>query len=143
MEVREPNPAVTAATDAAGLLGIAAPAMSKKFGLGYATAIVSSSNDPTPQNITFNLLGLFDGFDAPFAITSVFNDFFDYGAHNSNGAVGDKSDVAPTRIYDDQGNSMPNPDLDACAGMCSSPRKYSEQRGENFCSIREGNVVDA
>jgi RHS repeat-associated protein len=130
--VHEPNPAITAATDAAGLLGIVAPETSKKVGLGYVGAIASSYNDPTASNITFNVLGLIDGFDGPLAITSAFNDFFDYGAHNSNGRVGDKSDVQPTTIYDDQGNSMPNPDLDPCAGMYPPVKSTPQQQGENF-----------
>lgn len=80
--VREPNEAVTAATDAAGLAGLAASEKIAKP-LGRLGAAASIMNDPSPKNITTNVLGLLPGFDGPMAITGAFNDFLDWGVNNS------------------------------------------------------------
>jgi RHS repeat-associated protein len=80
--VREPIEAVTAATDAAGIAGLAASEKIAKP-LGRLGAAASIMNDPSPKNITTNFLGLLPGFDGPMAITTTFNDFLTYGANNS------------------------------------------------------------
>jgi RHS repeat-associated protein len=79
--VREPNDAVTATADAASL----ATAFSEKlpWGVGAAISGVSIANDHSTLNTTTNLLGLIPGYAGPMAVTGAFNDFFDYGAHNS------------------------------------------------------------
>lgn len=82
-EVREPNEAVTAATDATGLIGIVAPKVTKELYLGPLSAGASIWNDPSTKNITINLLGLTDVFGPSLAVTGAANDVFDYGVNNS------------------------------------------------------------
>lgn len=93
--VREPNDAVTATADAASL----ATAFSEKlpWGVGAAISGVSIANDHSTLNTTTNLLGLIPGYAGPMAVTGAFNDFFDYGAHNSKGTPSDtwKGDWTP------------------------------------------------
>jgi RHS repeat-associated protein len=110
--IHEPNPSVTAATDAAGLVAAA----TKSTPLGVLSAAASVTNDQSKQNVTINMIGLVPGFDAPMAITGAFNDFFDYGINNSNGRIDMGASVVPTTVYDEEGNGMPNPDLDPCGG---------------------------
>ena len=73
---------ITASTDAAGIAGLFLKGKVSKL-LGRATAGVSIYNDPSMQNIITNLLGVFEGFEGPMAITGAFNDFLDWGANNS------------------------------------------------------------
>jgi hypothetical protein len=115
--ILEPNPSVTAATDVAGLVGAVSPKLSEKLHLGPAGAIVSMSNDPSPQNITINLVGLIPGVDVPVAINQAFIDAFDYKMHQDTPGH-DKSNVIPTNVCD-EGACMPNPDLAPCGGFCS------------------------
>jgi RHS repeat-associated protein len=81
--IHEPNPSVTAATDAAGIAGLAAGEKVARV-LGPVNAGVSIYNDPSKLNIAINVLGLIRGSDAPMAITGAFIDFLDYGINNSN-----------------------------------------------------------
>jgi RHS repeat-associated protein len=78
----EPKPSVTAATDAAGIAGLAASEKVAKP-LGRVGAAASILNDPSLKNITINVLGQIPGFEGPFAVTGAFNDFLDYGINNS------------------------------------------------------------
>ena len=113
----ERNSWITFATDVAGLVGIVAPKATEKLHLGSAAALASIWNDPSGTNIAINLLGLVKGFDAPMAITGAFNDYLDWGIHNSNGGLDNGANVLPTAVCD--GNScMANPELDACGLMC-------------------------
>jgi len=89
-EPHEPNGYVTAATDAAGLGGLAASEKVAKP-LGRLGAAASILNDPSPKNITTNVLGLLPGFDGPMAITGAFNDFLDWGINNGTGRVSPKA----------------------------------------------------
>ncbi len=79
----KPIPAVTAVTDTAGLVGIAAPNVTKELHLGPLSAGASILNDRSAKNILTNLLGLVDGFDGPMATTGAFNDFLDWGVNSS------------------------------------------------------------
>jgi hypothetical protein len=103
----EPNGYVTGATDAAGLAGLAAPEMVAKP-LGRVGAAVSILNDPSPKNVTTNVLGLLPGFDGPMAITGAFNDFLDWGINNGTGRVSLKA----------YGNDQLTPTLPAQDGGC-------------------------
>ncbi len=87
----EPIPGVTAATDAAGLVGTVAPKVTEALHLGPLSAGASIWNDRSPQNITTNVLGLLPGFDGPMAITGAFNDFLDWGINNGTGRVSPKA----------------------------------------------------
>jgi RHS repeat-associated protein len=78
----KPNPVVTAAADAAGLVGVVAPKVSKELHLGPISAGVSILNDPSKENITNNAIGLVTG--PAGAIMGAFVDFLDWGFHNSN-----------------------------------------------------------
>jgi hypothetical protein len=80
----EPNQAVTFGTDAAGLVATA----TKSTPLGVLSAAASVANDHSTQNKITNGLGLIPGLDWPIGITGAFNDFFDYGIHNSNPLAG-------------------------------------------------------
>ncbi len=73
-------PALTALTDAAGLVSTA----TKNTPLGYVSAAASVVNDHSAQNVTTNGLGLVPGFGWPTSIIGAFNDLFDYGIHNNN-----------------------------------------------------------
>ncbi len=119
--IREPNPTVTAITDLAGIAGLAADGKVGKV-LGPLGAAASIGNDPSNKmNDVINILGLVKGFEG-LAITGAFNDLLEYGIHQDpKNILEDKSDyVVPTRVYDQEGNSVPNPDLDPCGGMCNN-----------------------
>jgi RHS repeat-associated protein len=109
-EVREPNAAVTAATDAAGIVA----AVKDVKGLGYASAAVSVANDHSTQNITINVLGFIPGLDVPIAINGAFIDAFDYKMHQDTPGH-DKSQVIPTNVCED-GACIANPDLQPNGG---------------------------
>ena len=81
--VREPNGAVTATTDAAGLIGMAAPTVAKNIHLGPLSAAASITNDPSMKNIGINLFGLTELGGAPMATTGALTDFMDWSVHNS------------------------------------------------------------
>jgi RHS repeat-associated protein len=117
--IHEPRPSVTAATDAAGIVGIVAPKVSENLHLGPAAAIVSISNDPSKTNVVVNILGLAKGFDAPMAITGAFNDAFDYGINHSNGRIDNGASLIPATVSNGE-MSIRNPDLDPCGGMCNN-----------------------
>ena len=78
----EPNGYITTATDAAGIAGLVASEKIAKP-LGRLGAAASIMNDPSPKNITTNVLGLLPGLDGAMAITGAFNDFLDWGVSNS------------------------------------------------------------
>ena len=107
--VREPNEYVTATTDAAGLAGLAVPERVAKP-LGRLGAVASILNDPSPNNIMTNVLGLFPGFEAPMAITGAFNDFLDWGVNNSH--------PGPVKASDPFGPQELQPRLPAQDGGC-------------------------
>jgi RHS repeat-associated protein len=73
---REPNPAVTAATDVAGIVA----AVSPKVGgvLGPATAIASVLNNPSLPNIGLNAVGLIPELSLPTAIIGAEADLATY-----------------------------------------------------------------
>ncbi|MGA6982257.1 MAG: hypothetical protein WBZ11_11955, partial [Candidatus Sulfotelmatobacter sp.] len=104
---------ITAATDAAGIAGLFLKGKVAKL-LGPATAAVSIRNDPRPQNTITNLLGLFEGFEGPMAITGAFNDFLDWGANNST--------PGPQTVYG-SGTSLQTtlPTQDLCAAFGTGP----------------------
>ena len=64
----EPNGYITTATDAAGIAGLVASEKIAKP-LGRLGAAASIMNDPSPKNITTNVLGLLPGLDGAMAIT--------------------------------------------------------------------------
>jgi RHS repeat-associated protein len=77
----EPIPGVTAATDAAGIVGLTSETAGKV--LGPAGAAVSIANDRSPKNITTNVLSLIPGFEG-MAIPAALTDFMDWSIHNSS-----------------------------------------------------------
>lgn len=81
----------TAAADAAGLAGLFLKEKVAKY-VGRWAAAISILSDPSPRNITTNVLGRFPGFDGPMAIVGAFNDFLDYGVNNSS--------PGPQKVYD-------------------------------------------
>jgi RHS repeat-associated protein len=76
----EPIPGVTAATDAAGIVGLTSETAGKV--LGPAGAAVSIANDRSPKNITTNVLSLIPGFEG-MAIPAALTDFMDYSINHS------------------------------------------------------------
>jgi RHS repeat-associated protein len=88
----EPNPSVTAGTDAIGLLGrvVTVPKL-----VGRATAVVSLYNDPRPTNWIVQGLGLSELYEGPMAVTGAFIDAFDYESNNSTGSPTDTWKGAP------------------------------------------------
>lgn len=68
-EPTEPNPAVTAVADAVGVAGSVVGGKAGKV-LGPASTIISVANDPSPENIGINALGLIPGLDVPIALGS-------------------------------------------------------------------------
>jgi hypothetical protein len=80
---KRPNEAVTAATDAAGLIGMAAPTLAKDFHLGPLSAGASIANDPRMKNIVINFVGLTD-LRAAMATTGALVDFMDWSVNNSS-----------------------------------------------------------
>jgi RHS repeat-associated protein len=106
----EPIPSVTAATDAAGLIGVAAPTVTKEFRLGYLGAGLSIANDPSMKNIGINLFGLTDLGAAPMATTTALTDFMDWSVNNST--------PGPQKIYGNdrlQPVTIPTQNDGACA----------------------------
>jgi hypothetical protein len=103
---------ITAATDAAGIAGLFLKGKVARV-LGRAGAAASIWNNPSLQNITSNVLGLFEGFEAPMAITGAFNDFLDWGANNST--------PGPQKVYyqDQLAPALPTEDL--CAAFGTGP----------------------
>jgi len=80
--VAENNGWITAATDVAGLVGLFLKEKVAKP-LGRWGSAISILNDPTPKNVTINVLGQAPGMDGPMAITGAFNDYLDYEINNS------------------------------------------------------------
>lgn len=107
----EPNGYVTAATDAAGIAGLAASEKVAKP-LGRVGAAASILNDPSPKNIMTNVLGLLPGFDGPMAITGAFNDFLDWGVNNST--------PGPQKVGDPTMPQQLQPGLPAQDGGCEA-----------------------
>jgi hypothetical protein len=103
----EPNGYVATATDVAGIAGLAASEKIAKP-LGRLGAAASIMNDPSPKNITTNVLGLLPEFDGPMAITGAFNDFLDWGINNGTGRVSPKA----------YGNDQLTPTLPTQDGGC-------------------------
>jgi RHS repeat-associated protein len=108
-EPHEPNQSVTGATDAAGLLGMAAPKLTKRLHLGPLGAGVSILNDPSMKNIGVNLFGLTELGGAPMATTGALTDFMDWSVNNSS--------PGPQKVY---GNDQLTPTLPVQDGGCEA-----------------------
>jgi RHS repeat-associated protein len=78
-----PIPAVTGATDAAGLFSMTAPTVAKELHLGPFSAVASMINDPRMMNIGTNLFALTELGEAPMAPTTALTDFMEWSANNS------------------------------------------------------------
>ena len=76
---QDPDPLITLAADVGGIVGT----VSNSTPVGVLSVALSVKNDPRPQNITTNLLGLIPGLGWPVGITGAYNDTFDYIIHNS------------------------------------------------------------
>jgi hypothetical protein len=103
---------VTAATDALSIAGLFFKGKAAKV-LGRVGDAVSIWNDPSPLNITTNLLGLFEGFEAPMAVTGAFNDYLTWGVNNSS--------PGPHTVYDSTELQPALPVQDECAAFGWGP----------------------
>jgi hypothetical protein len=108
--VREPIPAVTAATDAAGLIGMAAPTVAKEIHLGPLSAGASIANDPSKKNIGINLFGLTELGGAPMATAGALVDFMSWSINNST--PGPQTDYGNDQL---QPVTIPTQNDGACA----------------------------
>lgn len=105
-EVREPNEAVTAGTDIAGIVGLASETAGRV--MGPATALVSVLNNPSPKNKVTNLVLLIPGFEG-MAVPAALGDFMDYSINHSSSG--------PAKIY---GNEELGPELSTQSGACDA-----------------------
>jgi hypothetical protein len=104
--LRKPNPSVTAATDALGLVGtvVKAPEVVGRMG-----AAASMANDPSGSNITFQLIGLLKPFADSMALNGAFVDAFGYGTENNTGTPTDTWKGAPIFDSGDNAGGAPPP----------------------------------
>lgn len=102
-EVREPNPYVTAATDAAGLVA----AVGDHAKLGAATAVISLANDHSAQNIGLTAAGLVPELSVPSAFIGAEADVLGYTAQKvGEGMI---NTIPGQTMPDGYGHTIPNP----------------------------------